>query len=129
MKMTQIIATFAITFAMSPAYSQTPSLEYSCRFIPQLGGTGVGAIVIHGDPVKNIYQSVSIAGVPQRIRPGATEQVYLYLYNQQTGAKSFALEVVNFGDGYNSFELSVYGPDHIVLGSRRIGRYRCYRAL
>ncbi|HEX4925335.1 MAG TPA: hypothetical protein VFV50_14670 [Bdellovibrionales bacterium] len=103
------------------------SPEYACNVLPR-GGKDVGRITLCGNPVSNEYTAILVRGEPQAVRPGATSPVYQYLFDRRTGAPTLAIETVNPFDSYDWFEMSVYGADHIVLGSRRIARYRCERA-
>lgn len=96
---------------------------YICAPFP--GNKNVGDIEIYGDPVKDIYQTVLVSGVSQLIRSGVTSPVYMYLYDPVSKAATLALEVVNYPTVYDGFELSVYGSDHIVVGSYSISRYKC----
>jgi len=90
-------------------------------------GENVGEIKLQGDPVSNIYKKLEINEVPQVISQSEYESVYLYLYDARTNENSYALEVVNYSNSYDAFEMSVFGSDHIVLGSRMISRYKCLK--
>lgn len=96
--------------------------EYQCF---SNWGTDVGTIEIVGDPVNNQYEEISVDGIKQTVRQSKYEAVYLYLY--KGNVKTYALEVFNYPASSKFFYLYVYGPDHIVLGSRTIGTYRCDR--
>lgn len=124
-----LIASAAIALLAPAAFAGLcgASPEYTCNILPR-AGKDVGTITLCGDVVTNVYTAILVRGELQAARPGATESVYQYLYDRRTGAPTYAIETVNPFDSYDWFEMSVYGPDHIVLGSLRIARYRCERA-
>jgi hypothetical protein len=94
--------------------------EYQCF---SNSGTDVGTIEVIGDPVNNQYDEIWVNGIKQNVRQSTYEAVYLYLYKGND--KTFALEVFNYPASSKTFYLYIYGPDHIVLGGRSIGTYKC----
>ncbi len=126
MTLTQTLTALLSLVAIASSANAKNLPTYKCDRIGE-EGANVGRIVISGDPVKNIYKNVVVNGVAQKIRPGTTDPAYIYLYDLRTGAKTYALEVVNYPQSYDQFEVSVYGSDHVVLGSTRIARYGCER--
>jgi hypothetical protein len=117
---------FKFIFMALTLSNASQKATYSCNWLSIYGGINVGEIQISGNPITNVYNRVTVKGVAQRARAGTTDQSYLYLYNQNS-EPTYALEVVNFPVSFEKFYLSVYGPDHLVLGSLRIARYHCNR--
>jgi len=119
-KLTLIGLVFLVSIS---SFAATKQARYACESI---WGQDVGTIILFGDPVKNIYTEVANDGNAMSFRSGVTDRAYLYLFDDARFTQpSYALEVVNYQDSYENFEMSVFGKDQIVIGSRKISMYSC----
>ena len=121
-KLTLIGLVFLVSMS---SFAATKQARYACETV---WGQDVGSITLFGDPVENIYTEVASNGNAMSFRSGVTDRAYLYLFDDARFTQpSYALEVVNYQDSYENFEMSVFGKDQIVIGSRKIARYSCSR--
>ncbi|MGI4991976.1 hypothetical protein ACRXCV_05075 [Halobacteriovorax sp. GFR7] len=100
--------------------------EFKCN--PFDGQVDVGVITFVGDPVSMEIESVLINDKVQVVRQSKFENAYMYLSENEGEKEHTALEVVNFKDSYEKFEVSVFHRKRGILGvtsAFRVSRYKC----
>lgn len=118
---------FIFSIILMVASLSALSAEYSCRVTQ---GENLGEITISGDPITNIYSKVEMFGESQITQSGASSAAYIYLLDRSSKKQKLLIEVVNYPESYETFNLSVFGKfpgQNFVCATSacRISRYTC----